>query len=56
MQREKHAVDTFRDVDNAMQEYAPTFETEPQLSDFYTPSENQQDYEIAFIIAGTAIL
>ena len=60
MQREKHAVDTFRDVDYAMQEYAKAFGTKlevepmPQLSDFYTPSDDQQEYETAFIIAGTA--
>ena len=53
---EKHAVDTFRDVDYVMQDYSKTFgpEREPQLSDFYTPSDNQPDYETAFIIAGTA--
>ena len=41
----------------AMQKYFETFgapEREPQLSDFYTPSDNQQEYETAFIIAGTA--
>ena len=56
MQRERHAVDTFKDVDYAMQEYAETFrpERKPQLSDFYTPSDDQQEYETAFIIAGTA--
>ena len=43
-----------------MREYAEAFgtelevEREPQLSDFYTPSDNQQEYETAFIIAGTA--
>ena len=46
-----------------MQEYAQTFgtkldplEREPNLCDFYTPSDNKQDYETAFIIAGTAVL
>ena len=49
MQREKPAVDTFRDVNYAMQDYSEAFgtelevEREPQLSDFYTPSDNQQD-------------
>ena len=58
--REKHAVGTFHDVDYAMQQYAQVFGTEleedprPQPSDFYTPSETQKDYEIGFIIAGTA--
>ena len=59
-QREKHAVETFRDVDRAMREYHEVFGTRledvgprPQLSDFYTPSETQKDYEIGFIIAGT---
>ena len=62
MQREKHAVETFQDVDYAMREYAKIFpqgtklgvEPMPQLSDFYTPSDDQQEYETAFIIAGTA--
>ena len=69
MQRERHAVETFQDVDYAMQEYAKIFpqgkshkafgtklevEPMPQLSDFYTPSDDQQEYETAFIIAGTA--
>ena len=59
-QREKHAVGTFQDVDRAMREYHEVFGTQledsprPQLSDFYTPSETQKDYEIGFIIAGTA--
>ena len=58
--REKHAVETFQDVDRAMREYHEVFGTQledsprPQLSDFYTPSETQKDYEIGFIIAGTA--
>ena len=58
--REKHAVGTFQDVDRAMREYHEVFGTQlkavdprPQLSDFYTPSETQKDYEIGFIIAGT---
>ena len=60
-QREKHAVETFQDVDRAMREYHEVFGTQledvgprPQLSDFYTPSDTQKDYEIGFIIAGTA--
>ena len=58
--REKHAVETFQDVDHAMREYSEVFgmqledEPKPQFSDFYTPSETQKDYEIGFIIAGTA--
>ena len=59
-QREKHAVETFQDVDRAMREYHEVFGTRledagprPQLSDFYTPSETQKDYEFGFIIAGT---
>ena len=61
-QRENHAVETFHDVDRAMREYHEVFGTQledsprPQLSDFYTPSETQKDYEIGFIIAGTALL
>ena len=57
LRRQAHAVQTFRDVDEAMREYAQVLGkqlaplgSEPQLSDFYTPSYNQKDREIAFVI------
>jgi len=59
LRRQNHAVRTFRDVDTAIREYSQIFgkqpdplEPEPQLSDFYTPSGDQKDREIAFITLG----
>ena len=61
LRRRRHAVETFRDVDAAMQEYAQitghnldTLGPNPQLSDFYHLSDGQKDREIAFIILGMA--
>ena len=46
----------FRDVDAVMQEYAQVtgHNLDPQLADFYHPSDGQKDREIAFIILGMA--
>ncbi|MCG8052641.1 MAG: hypothetical protein JAZ15_15695 [Candidatus Thiodiazotropha endolucinida] len=58
-----HAVRTFKDVDDAMRLYAQVtgknvsladLGPEPQLSDFYQPSDDQKEREIAFIILGMA--
>ena len=61
LRRQGHAFKTFRDVDAAMQEYAQVtghnldpLEPEPQLVDFYHPSDGQKDHEIAFVILGMA--
>ena len=61
LHRQNHAVQTFRDVDAAIREYANVtgknlgpLEPEPQLSDFYTPSDDQKDREIAFVVLGMA--
>ena len=61
LRRQNHAVRTFRDVDAAIREYAHvtgknigTMDPEPQLSDFYTPSNDQKDREIAFVVLGVA--
>ena len=58
-----HAVKTFWDVDAAMQEYAQVtghnlnpLGPEPQLADFYHPSDGQKDREIAFVILGMATI
>ena len=58
LRRQGHAVKTFRDVDAAMQEYAQVtghnlypLGPEPQLADFYHPSDGQKDREI-FVILG----
>lgn len=61
VQKEHHAVQTFDDVDQAMKQYfyitgkqLDPLPTEPKLSDYYTPSPNQQDREIGFIVLGMA--
>ena len=61
LRRQSHSVQTFRDVDTAIREYAHVtgknlspLDPEPQLSDFYTPSNDQKDREIAFVVLGMA--
>ena len=60
LRHQGHAVQTFRDVDMAIREYARGLghklesPSEPQLSDFYTPSGGQKNREIAFVVAGMA--
>ena len=61
LRRQGHAVKTFRDVDAAMQVYAQVtghnldpMGPEPQLADFYSPSDGQKDREIAFVVLGMA--
>jgi len=61
LRRQSHSVQTFRDVDTAIREYASItgkdigpMDPEPQLSDFYTPSNAQKDREIAFVVLGMA--
>ena len=61
LRRQGHAVQTFRDVDDAMREYSRVTGTklgplgpEPKLSDFYVPSSGQRDREIAFVVLGMA--
>ena len=62
LRRQGHAVHTFQDVDAAIHEYShffpqqsktlDAFGPEPQLSEFYVPSDDQKGREIAFIILG----
>ena len=61
LRRQSHSVQTFRDVDAAIREYAHVtgknigpLDREPQLSDSYTPSNDQKDREIAFVVLGMA--
>ena len=63
LRRQGHAVQTFRDVDDAMCEYSRVTGTkldplgpEPKLSDFYVPSSGQRDREIAFVVLGMAAI
>ena len=62
IQKEHHAVQTFDDVDAAMKQYyyitgkqLDPLPSEPKLSDFYTPSEDQKNREIAFVVGGMAL-
>ena len=62
LQKEHHAEQEFSDVDTAMKQYyyitgkeLPELEPEPTLSDFYTPSEDQKNREIAFVVGGMAL-
>ena len=60
LQKEHHAEQTFDDVDQAMKQYyyitgkQLPLEPEPKLGDFYTPSPDQQNREITFIVVGMA--
>ena len=61
LRHQGHAVQTFRDVDVAIREYSQVtgkmlnpLGSEPQLSDFYVPSDDQKDREITFIVLGVA--
>ena len=61
LHRQGHAVQTFRDVDDAMREYSRVtgkkidpLGPEPKLSDFYVPSSGQRDRETAFVVLGMA--
>ena len=61
LQKEHHSVQTFNDVDQAMKQYfyltgkKLPVETEPQLSDFYTPSPDQKDREMLFVVVGMGV-
>ena len=58
LRRQGHAVRTFRNVDEAIRQYnlisgpLEPIEPEPKLSDFYLPSPEQRDREIAFVVMG----
>ena len=58
----KEARDYIENLDSAMLEYHRAFgvklkplHPEPQLSDYYMPSDQQKSGELLFVIAGTAI-
>ena len=59
IQKEHHAEQTYDNVDQAMKQYYYITEKklealppEPKLSDFYTPSDDQQNREIVFVVLG----
>ena len=60
---ERHAKATFSDLGAAMREYhevtsqsLPSLREEPKLSDFYNPSRQRKDAEIALVIGGMAVV
>ena len=65
LRRQGHAVHTFRDADEAIRQYnfvvgansssRIALEPKPKLSDFYLPSPEQRDREIAFVIMGLGV-
>ena len=62
IKKEHHAVQTFDDVDQAMKQYyyitgksLGPLPPEPKLSDFYTPSSDQQNREITFVVLGMTV-
>lgn len=67
MQEEHHAERTFDDVDQAKKQYyyvtgknlpsdlATPLPPEPKLSDFYTPSPDQQSREVTFFVLGMTV-
>lgn len=59
MKKENKAMNEFDDVDQAMKQYyyvtgekLPALPDKPELSDFYTPSEDQKNRELIFIVLG----
>ena len=63
LKKENKAVSDEDDVEEAMKQYyyitggdrLPELPPKPKLSDFYTPSEDQKDREIAFVVVGMLI-
>ena len=52
-------ITTFKDINSTMQEYSMVtgwnlepLNKEPELSDFYTPSQDQMNHELVFITLG----
>ena len=60
---QKHAEQTFGDLGIAMREYnkvtgqqLPPLRDEPKLSDFYNPSRQRKDAEIALVVGGMTVV
>ena len=51
--KEHHGAQEFENVDQAMKQYY--YATNPVLGDFYTPSEDQKNREITFVVIGMAL-
>jgi DUF1680 family protein len=61
LHRENHATRTFKNVDDALYEYYQVTgktllsDPAPRLSDFYTPSADQKDREVVFVVVGMGV-
>ena len=60
---QRHAKQTFSDLGIAMREYSevtsqslPPLRAEPKLADFYNPSRERKDAEIALVVGGMAVV
>ena len=60
---QRHAKQTFSDLGIAMREYSeitnqslPPLKNEPKLSDFYNPSRQRKDAEIALVVGGMTVV
>ena len=63
LNEQRHAKQTFSDLDVAMREYhevtsqsLPPLREKPKLSDFYNPSRLQKDTEITLVVGGMAVV
>ena len=62
LHRQNVAVQNFESVDQAMRAYAETHPSEPELgpeptlTDFYTPSDDQKNMELAFVALSMAAI
>ena len=61
--QQRHARQTFSDLGAAMREYhevtsqsLPPLREEPKLTDFYNPSRQQKDAELALVVGGMAVV
>lgn len=53
----RQAGESLKELDEGMRDYyIATIEKAPKLSDFYTPSKQQQDGELTFIVGSLALL
>ena len=60
---QRHAKQTFSDLNSAMREYyrvtgnqLPALRAPPKLSDFYNPSRQRKDAEIALVVGGMTVV
>ena len=58
LSEERHAKQTFSDLGVAMREYhdLSPLRAEPKLSDFYNPSRQRKDTEIALVVGGMTVV